>query len=301
MLIPDNGRIKTVIVITGPTASGKSALAVDVAEHYDTEIVSADSRQIFTGIPIVTAMPDDEQRSRVRHHLIDMLPLESYYSASTFEEDAMSIITNLLKERDTVVVCGGSMMYVDALCNGIDILPTVPDEVRLSLGTLHRERGDEWLLAELDRLDPVYGRSVDRRNIKRVFHAVEVSMAADAPYSSLLTGRKVERPFEIRKVSLSMPREVLFDRINQRVHMMVEQGLEEEARKVYPLRGLNSLNTVGLKEMFAMFDGEMSLDEAIARIQKNTRVYAKKQITWYQRDKNMEFLSPEEAKSALCR
>ena len=274
----------TMYVITGPTASGKSALAVELALRLGTEVISADSRQIYQGIPIVTAMPTPEEREAVKHHLIDMLPLESYYSASQFEEDALKIASEVMERNGSVVVCGGSMMYVDALCNGIDLLPTVPQGIREGLGSEHSEKGDEWLLSELEHLDPEYYAKVDRKNIKRVFHAVEIIRAAGKSYTELRTGEKRTRPFEIKKYKIEMPREMLFGRINRRVDQMIEQGLEEEARRVYPQRALNSLNTVGLKEMFAMFDGVMSREEAIGRIKKNTRVYAKKQMTWWARD-----------------
>lgn len=282
------------IVITGPTASGKSALAVDVAQRFGTEIISADSRQVYQGIPIVTAMPTDEERRRVKHHLIDMLPLDAYYSASRFEEDALSLSREIMERTGAVVVCGGSMMYIDALCNGIDPLPTVPDEIRQSLAEEHRRRGDDWLLSQLLLLDPDYYRRVDLKNIKRVFHAVEISLTAGVAYSDLLTGEKRKRDFRILKVALTGDRALLFDRINRRVDKMMESGLEEEARRVYPLREYNSLNTVGLKEMFAWFDGAMDRCVAIERIKKNTRVYAKKQLTWFKRDSALTWLDIEE-------
>ncbi len=281
---------KTLIVITGPTASGKSALAVDVAQKLGTEIISADSRQIYTGIPIVTAMPTPKEQSAVRHHLIDMLPLDAYYSAAMFEEDALRIASELMERTGYAVVCGGSMMYVDALCNGIDNLPTVPDSVRNTLMQEHRELGDDWLLDELKRVDPDYYTRVDLKNTKRVFHAVEITRTANAPYSSLLSGKKRERPFKIVKLCLDAPRQQLFDRINLRVDKMVDAGLEDEALTVYPMRHLNSLNTVGLKEMFAYFDGTMDRTTAIERIKKNTRVYAKKQMTWFKRDPDIKYL-----------
>ena len=277
----------TMYVITGPTASGKSALAVELALRLGTEIISADSRQIYQGIPIVTAMPTPEERAAVKHHLIDMLPLDAYYSASQFEEDALRIAEEVMQRCGSVVVGGGSMMYVDALCHGIDELPTVPAEIRDGLMAEHVEKGDEWLLKELERLDPEYHAQVDRKNIKRVFHAVEIIRTSGRSYSELRTGERRQRPFEIKKYMIEMPREMLFDRINRRVDAMVEEGLEEEARSVYPLRALNSLNTVGLKEMFAMFDGTMDPATAIARIKKNTRVYAKKQLTWWARDREI--------------
>ena len=279
-----NYKGKTLAVITGPTASGKSALAVEIAQRLGTEIISADSRQVYKGIPIVTAMPTAEERAAVRHHLIDMLPLEAYYSASSFESDALRVADTLWQHSDWAVVCGGSMMYVDALCHGLDELPTVPAELRERLMNEHAERGDAWLLQRLAELDPVYRSEVDERNIKRVFHGVELSLAAGRPYSELRTGQRTQRPFRIVKIGLDGPREVLFSRINERVVRMMADGLEEEARSVEHLRYLNSLNTVGLKEMFAYFDGVMTREEAVARIQKNTRVYAKKQLTWYRRD-----------------
>lgn len=282
----------TLIVITGPTASGKSALAVDIAERMNTEIISADSRQIYTGIPIVTAMPSDDERSRVRHHLIDFLPLEAYYSASMYEQDALGILSALLRDKRVAVVCGGSMMYVDALCNGIDDLPTVPEYIRNGLKLQLEQQGQEWLLSELARLDPEYYEQVDHKNTKRVFHAVEIILASGKTYTSLRQGKKVDRPFDIIKLCLDIPREELFNRINLRVDMMVSMGLEEEARKVYDKRHLNALNTVGLKEMFAYFEGKMDRHEAIERIKKNTRVYAKKQMTWWKRDPRIIQVNP---------
>ncbi|MBD5183612.1 MAG: tRNA (adenosine(37)-N6)-dimethylallyltransferase MiaA [Bacteroidales bacterium] len=277
----------TMYVITGPTASGKSALAVDLARRLGTEIISADSRQIYQGIPIVTAMPTPEERAAVKHHLIDMLPLDAYYSASQFEEDALRIAEDVMNRTGSVVVCGGSMMYVDALCHGIDELPTVPDSIRQGLMEEHAEKGDAWLLDQLQNLDPEYYGKVDKKNIKRVFHAVEIIRAAGKTYTELRTGERRSRPFEIKKYMIDMPREMLFSRINRRVDAMVADGLEEEARRVYPQRALNSLNTVGLKEMFAMFEGTMPRDVAIERIKKNTRVYAKKQLTWWARDREI--------------
>ena len=273
----------TVYVITGPTASGKSALAVEWAKRLDTEVISADSRQIYRGIPIVTAVPTEEEKQGVRHHLLETLPLDAYYSASMFEQDAIRIIRRLLEEKGSAVVCGGSMMYIDALCDGIDDLPTVPADVRNSLTAEWKNRGDDWLRGLLKNLDPEYWHKVDLRNVKRVFHAVEISMTAGRPYSELITGKKTERDFRIEKIFTNLDRETLFDRINMRVDRMMEAGLEEEARSVYPIRHYNSLNTVGLKEMFAMMEGKMDRKTVVERIKKNTRVYAKKQMTWLRR------------------
>lgn len=274
----------TIIVITGPTASGKSALAIELALRLRSEIISADSRQIYHGIPIVTAMPSDEELAAVPHHLIDMLPLDAYYSASMFEEDALRTIEDVVRRTGTAIVCGGSMMYIDALCNGIDALPTVPGHIRSGLEKETEEKGEVWLREELARLDPEYHAKVDLKNTKRVFHAVEIIRTAGKPYTELRTGRRQQRPFHIKKYLLAPERSILFGRINRRVDIMIESGLEEEARNVYDLRHLNSLNTVGLKEMFAWFDGAMDRRTAIERIKKNTRVYAKKQLTWWARD-----------------
>lgn len=276
--------MKKMIVVTGPTASGKSDLAIKLALQYDTEIISADSRQIFKGIPIVTAVPDTAQRMGVTHHLMEMLPLDAYYSAAMFEVDALRIAHEIWKKRDVSIVCGGSLMYVDALVHGIDQLPTVPDSIRIPLFNKWKENGDDWLREKLQTLDSTYYSQVDLANMKRVFHAVEICLAAGVPYSSLRTGIKKQRDFEIEKIVIDLPREELFSRINLRVLRMVDAGLEQEARSVYHLRHLNSLNTVGLKEMFAYFDGTMDFDTAVARIQKNTRVYAKKQLTWLKRE-----------------
>lgn len=274
-------------VITGPTASGKSALAIELAKRLDTEIISADSRQIYKGIPISTAQPSPKQLAEVKHHLVGELPLDAYFSASLFEEKALEIGKRLMESKGSAVVCGGSMMYVDALCNGIDPLPTVPDNIRLPLLSQWQASGDDWLRMRLMALDEDYYNEVDLMNMKRVFHAVEISLAAGRPYSALRTGSRTERDFRIVKVCLEAPREILFDRINRRVLSMMEEGLEEEARSVFHLRNLNSLNTVGLKEMFDMFDGKFTREEAVARLQKNTRVYAKKQITWFKRDDSL--------------
>ena len=283
-LIPSEGApTGRAIVITGPTASGKSALALDIASSRGLHIINADSRQVFTGIPIVTAMPTPEELASVRHHLIDFLPLDAYYSAARFEEDALEVARREMERCGEVVVCGGSMMYIDAFCHGIDDLPEVPGEIRRRVYEEWSERGDERMLERLRRLDPEYFEAVDRRNMKRVIHAIEIIETSGRTFTSLRTGRRLRRNFDIEFIHIDMPREMLFDRINRRVDEMVASGLEEEARHVYPLRGLNSLNTVGLKEMFAWFDGMMDRSTAIERIKKNTRVYAKKQLTWHKR------------------
>lgn len=281
---------KKLIVIAGPTASGKSALAVSVAKQLETDVISADSRQIYRGMPILTAVPTMEERDGVTHHLIEQLELEEYFSASLFEEKALQLLKEIFSKSDYAVVCGGSMMYVDALCYGIDDIPTVPQDIRDA--TMHEaeEYGAEYMLNLLQKLDPEYYEIVDRQNLKRVIHAIEICRTAGIPYTQLRTGKRKERDFDIHRYILTAPRELLFDRINRRVDMMIANGALEEAERLYPKRHLNSLNTVGPKELFAYMDGEMDLPTAIARLQKNTRVYAKKQIRWFARNEDATFL-----------
>lgn len=274
---------KTLIVVTGATASGKTSLAIDLAEHLGCDVISADSRQIYRDIPVGTAAPTREELARVRHHFIATLPLDSYYSAACYEQDALKVIDSQFAQGDFAVVCGGSMMYVDALTDGIDELPTISPEVRERVKSLYNEHGLDGLNALLEIVDPEYYTIVDRANTKRVAHAIEISLQSGSPYSTLRRGRRTERPFRIIKVAIDIPRPLLFDRINHRVEQMIASGLEAEARSVYSLRHLNALNTVGYKEMFAYFDGIMDFDTAVARIAKNTRVYAKKQLTWLAR------------------
>ena len=286
---------KTLIVVTGPTGSGKTDLAIKLALHYGCHILSADSRQLYREIPIGTAAPTAEQLSLVPHHFVGTLSLEDYYSAAQYEEDVMKLLPALWEDNDYVVMCGGSMMYVDAVTKGIDELPTITPEVREKAMAIYQEGGVERLRSMLCELDPIYYNQVDLNNHKRLVHAIEIIMQAGVPYSSLRTGAVKERPFRIVKMALDFEREVLFDRINRRVDAMVASGLEQEARSVYHLRHLNSLNTVGYKEMFAYFDGTMDYETAVARIGKNTRVYAKKQLTWYKRDAELHLLNPVDA------
>ena len=283
---------KTLIVITGPTGVGKTGKAIELAQSLGTEIVSADSRQLYRDIPIGTAAPTAEELAMVKHHFVGILGLEEYYNAAQFEVDALEVIKRIFAERDYAVMCGGSMLYVDAICRGIDDIPTISDEVRSRVAEMVANCSAEELCETLRSLDPAYHAIVDLNNTKRVAHAIEICLQAGVPYSTLRTGKAKPRDFEIVKIALNLPREELFDRINRRVDAMVEQGLEEEARQVYPLRHLNSLNTVGFKEMFAYFDSTMERGVAIERIKKNTRVYAKKQLTWFQRDTTVRWLHP---------
>lgn len=284
--------MKTLVIVTGPTASGKTSLAIELAESLDTEIVSADSRQLFRGLPIGTAAPTAEELSRVRHHLVGILDLDAYYSAACFEEDALRTLDDIWTRSDYAVMCGGSMMYIDAITRGIDELPTISPEVREAAIAIYNNGGTEALCKRLAELDPDYLATADRSNHKRLVHAIEICMEAGVPYSTLRTGRKKERPFRTVKLAIGWRRDQLFDRINRRVDAMITEGLEDEARGVYHLRHLNSLNTVGYKEMFAMMDGTMDRETAIARIAKNTRVYAKKQLLWLSKDPEVRLLDP---------
>lgn len=292
----------TLVVITGPTGVGKSDTAVWLARELNAEIISADSRQLYRDIPIGTAAPTAEQMAEVKHHFVGTLSLEEYYSAAQFEDDVMQLLPQLFARSPYVVMCGGSMMYVDAVCKGIDNIPTISDEIRREVVERFErfERdGAEAMREELRRLDPIYYNQVDLKNHKRVIHAVEICLQAGRPYSELRTNSVKQRPFRIVKIGLNLPREQLFDRINRRVEKMIEAGLVDEARRFYPQRHLNSLNTVGYKELFAWMDGTMDYDTAVARIQKNTRVYAKKQLTWYAKDTDMHWFAPSDHQEIL--
>ena len=235
----------------------------------------------------------------MKHQFVGILGLEDYYSAAQFEADVLALLPALFEKSDYVVMCGGSMMYVDAVCKGIDELPTISDAVRRDVAERLERDGADAMREELRRLDPVYYNQVDLNNMKRVAHAVEICLEAGRPYSELRTNSVKERPFRIVKIGLNLPREQLFDRINRRVLKMVDEGLVDEVRRVYPLRRLNSLNTVGYKELFAWLDGTMDYDTAVARIQKNTRVYAKKQLTWYAKDPDIRWMEPTEYEAIL--
>lgn len=284
--------MKTLVIVTGPTGSGKTDLAIEIAESLHTEIVSADSRQIYRGIPIGTAVPSADQLARVRHHLIECLDLDQYYSAACFEEDALRILDQIWADNDYAVMCGGSMMYIDAVTKGIDNLPTISDEIREKALKIYTSGGIPALIDTLRGLDPEYLATCDLNNHRRLVHAIEISMQAGVPYSSLRSGAVKQRPFRIIKFAINHPRDILFHRINARVEAMIEAGMEDEARRVYPLRHLNSLNTVGYKELFAMMDGTMPREVAIPRIAKNTRVYAKKQLLWLSKDPSVILLDP---------
>ena len=286
---------KTLIVITGPTGVGKTATAIELAQQLHCDIINADSRQIYRGIPICTAAPTPEELAAAWHHFVAFKELDENYSAAQFEADVMQLLPTLWQHGDYAVLCGGSMMYVDAVCRGIDNLPDISPEVRAAVKDKLAREGLESLMEELERLDPQYAVTIDRKNTSRVCHGVEICRQAGVPYSTLRIGLAKQRDFKIIKLALNIERERLFERINKRVDRMVEAGLEQEARSVYHLRHLNSLNTVGMKEMFSLFDGTMDRHTAIERIKKNTRVYAKKQLTWYRRDPDITWVTPDAA------
>ena len=291
---------KSLIVLLGPTAVGKTELSLQLAERLGCPIISADSRQLYRDMVVATAAPTREQLARVPHHFIGTLSLTDYYSAAQYEADALALIEQLFTRHDTLLLTGGSMMYIDAVCNGIDEIPTISEEVRRAVVTRYEEAGLDVLLEELLRLDPVFYERVDRRNPKRVIHAVEICRMTGQPYSSLRTETKKERPFDIVKIGLTRPREELYERINSRVDAMMRDGLEAEARKLYPYRHLNALNTVGYKEMFAYFDGTYDLPTAVEKIKRNTRVYARKQMTWFRRDDTIVWFTPDDRLKLLA-
>lgn len=284
--------IKTFIVIVGPTGSGKTDLSIAVAEHFSAPIISTDSRQFYRGIPIGTAQPDAEQLQRVEHHFIASHDLTDEFNCGAYEVAALKRLEELFLQHDTVVAVGGSGLYVKALCEGMDDMPEVDAELRQRLSERLQTEGLESLVEELRQRDAEFYEVVDRKNPARVLRALEVCIATGKPYSSLRTGTKRKRDFNIVKIGTDMPRDILYDRIDRRVDMMIEQGLEAEARSVYHLREHNSLQTVGYREMFDYFDGEISREEAIELIKRNSRRYAKRQLTWFRRDSEIEWFHP---------
>ena len=289
----------TLIVILGPTGVGKTETCLRVAEYFHIPIINADSRQIFAELPIGTAAPTLEQQGRVKHFFVGNLHLEDYYSASMFEQDALAIIEHQLHEKGIALMSGGSMMYIDAVCNGIDDIPTVNDETRQTMKRRLQEEGLPALVEELRQLDPEHYQIVDKNNPRRVVHALEICHQTGKTYTSFRTNQIKKRPFHILKIGLNLPREELYDRINKRVDKMMEQGLEEEARKVYDKRHLNSLNTVGYRELFDFFDGHCTREEAIFKIKSNTRRYMRKQLTWFKKDEKIRWFSPDNIEEIL--
>lgn len=289
----------TLLVIIGPTGIGKTDLSLDLAEKYHTCIISADSRQLYADLKIGTASPTPEQLARVTHYFVGTLKLTDYYSAAQYEAEAIKKLEELFQKHSIVVLTGGSMMYVDAVCKGIDDIPTVDKETRQYLMERYEKEGLEPLCAELKLRDPEYYSIADIRNPKRVIHALEICYMTGKTYTSFRTRTQKERPFHIIKIGLQRDREELYKRINHRVDLMIEEGLLEEARKVYPYRNLNSLNTVGYKELFKYFDGEWDLPYAIEKIKQNSRIYSRKQVTWFKRDADITWFHPDQKKEIL--
>lgn len=286
--------MKTLIIILGPTGVGKTELSLQIAEKFGSPILSADSRQIYRDIPICTAAATAEQQARVKHYFVGTHALEDSFSAAQFEIDSLALMDELFVEHDTLVMTGGSMMYIDAVTKGIDDMPNVDPDVRASVREQYNENGLDFMLAQLKLLDPDYYARVDKRNTQRVIHGVEMCISTGRPFSSFHTGERKQRPFRIVQIGLCRERQELYQRIDARVRQMLADGLVDEARRVLPLRHLNSLNTVGMKEMFMFFDGIYTLEQAEERICHNTHIYSKKQMTWFKRDKDINWFHPEE-------
>lgn len=291
---------KTLIVITGPTGIGKTRVGINIARHFHTEIVSADSRQIFKELTIGTAVPEPNELEMVKHHFIQTHSIAENFNASRYETEALQLLEKLFQKNEIVVMVGGSMLYIDAICKGIDSMPDADPEIRSKLKKQFEENGIESLRLQLKTLDPEYYKMVDLKNPNRIIHALEISIQTGLPYSSFRSNQAKKRPFEILKIALNGEREDLHKRINLRVDKMVESGLEKEARSVYPYKKLNALNTVGYREWFAYFDGEIARDKAIELIKRNSRRYARKQITWFRKDKNVVWFEPSQTNKIIA-
>ena len=293
--------MNTLLVITGPTAVGKTDLCLEIAESRGIPVINADSRQIYRDMPIGTAAPTAEQMQRVKHYFVGTLALDEYYNASMYEQDVMTLLSQMFEGKDNALamMTGGSMMYIDAVCNGIDDIPSIRDDIRHLYKDRLATEGLDPLLAELKTLDPEYYDIVDKCNPRRVVHGLEICRQTGTTYTSFRIRERKQRPFRIVKIALNRPRDILYKRINSRVDMMIAEGLEEEARRLYPLRHLNALNTVGYKEMFKYIDGEWTLDEAVERIKGNTRRYARKQQTWYKKDDDIVWFDAAEREHIL--
>ncbi len=292
------------IVLTGPTAVGKTALCMEIAKQYGISIINADSRQMYKGLTIGTAAPSVEQLSQVEHFFVGTLPLQSYYNAAMFEHDALQTIADQFEGqmpngKRLALMSGGSMMYIDAVCQGIDEIPTISETTRTAVKARLEQEGLEKLCEELRELDPGYYDIVDKKNTRRVVHALEICLQTGNTYTSFRKRQRKERPFRIATIVLDRPREELYERINARVDSMMENGLLDEAKRLYPHRQLNALNTVGYKELFAYFDGLYSLDEAIERIKGNTRRYARKQLTWFKKYEDAKWFNPNDSNEIM--
>ena len=291
--------MNTLIVLIGPTAVGKTDTSLAIAEHFGCPIISSDSRQMYSGMEIGTAMPSKEELARCKHYFVGQLQPGNYYSAAKYEEDVMKLLEKEFANRHVMLMSGGSMMYIDAVCKGIDDIPTVDDETRAMVLEKYEKEGLEQLASELRILDPEYYNEADIKNPKRVMHALEICYMTGKTYSSFRKRNTKERPFRIIKIGLQREREELYDRINRRVEMMIEQGLIDEVKKFEHLKNHNSLNTVGYKEIFKYLDGEWTLPFAIEKIKQNTRIYSRKQVTWYRKDEEIAWFHPSEIKEII--
>ncbi len=291
--------MNTLIVITGPTAVGKTQLTLELAQYYGIPVINADSRQIYKELKIGTAAPTEEQMRQARHYFVGSKSISDYYNASMYEQEVLKLLESLFATSPVQLLSGGSMMYIDAVCNGIDDIPTIREDIRTEMKRRYEEEGLEALCEDLKRLDPEHYESVDRQNYRRVIHALEICYQTGKTYTSFRKQTKKERPFNIIKIGLNRDREELYGRINQRVDDMMAQGLLDEVRAMAPYREVNALNTVGYKELFDYMDGRWPLEEAIERIKGNTRRYARKQLTWYKRDENIRWFHPDQQQDIL--
>ena len=290
---------KTLIVLIGPTGVGKTDLSIKIAEKYGSPIISADSRQLYSDLKIGTAAPTEEYLKRVKHYFVGTLKLTDYYSAAQYESEVISLLEELFKSNNTILLTGGSMMYIDAICKGIDDIPTVDSETRQMMMEKYEKEGLDRLCAELKLLDPEYYSTVDLKNPKRVIHALEICYMTGKTYTSFRTGNKKQRPFDIIKIGLCRDREELYERINKRVDIMIKEGLVDEVKSVYEYRNLNSLNTVGYKEIIQYLEGKCTLEFAIEKIKQNSRIYSRKQITWFKRDNDITWFHPDKEEEIM--
>ena len=291
--------MNTLIVVTGPTAVGKTALTIEIAKHYGIPIINADSRQIYQELKIGTASPTAEQMQQVKHYFVGTKSITDYYNASMYEQEVVQLLEKLFVDSPIQLLSGGSIMYIDAVCNGIDDIPTVRDDIRNEMKRRYQEEGLDALCEDLRRLDPEHYEVVDRQNHRRVIHALEICYQTGKTYTSFRTQKRKERPFQIVKIGLTRDRQELYDRINQRVDTMMSEGLLDEVRSVSAYRSTNALNTVGYKELFDYIDGRWPLEEAVERIKGNTRRYARKQLTWYKRDEQVTWFHPDQQEKIL--
>ena len=289
-----NRQKPTLIVVAGPTASGKTKVAIEIASHFNTEIISADSRQFYKEIPIGTAAPNQKELSEVKHHFTGMLSIFDDYNVSLFEQDVLKLLSKKFEQHKVMVMAGGSGMYIDAVCSGIDDLPDPDVKIRNELNQTLEKIGITALQQQLKVLDPVYYKEVDLQNPKRLMRAIEVCLQTGKRYSDLRKNKAAKRDFNIVKIGLDLPREELYQRINRRTEVMIKSGWIEEAKNVFPYKNLNALNTVGYKELFRYFEGTWTLETAIEKIKTNTRRYAKRQLTWFKRDKTIKWFAPDD-------